>query len=287
MTPLTPVWTDRHLAVAVAGILLVQVVLVGGTEPWPAPVIVAAAAVVTLMVSLAFDGFIGGVVGLATAAVAIAIKRLLDIWTPDVFASSVIATLMLLLLGLGGGIVAQRLRALRPADDVGGFGQSSASSLGLLTPDLGLIRVAEEVERAVLHSRPLAVLRLSTTISSADGWGGAERRTIERAIARILDSRLRETDVPFALERNELAAVMPESGPDEVWARVVDLMDAISAASFASADGTRHRLGDYSNVRIGLAFLGQDGTTARELLEAAADQARPTDPGVVLGRGRE
>lgn len=279
MTPLIPAWTRRHTALAVAAALVAGCAAVATTEPWPAALIVALAAALAFAGALAFDPFVGAVIGLAAAAGSIAVKRQLGLWTGDAFTASVVETGALLLIGIVAGIAGASLRVAQRAPGAPGpTGDAAVGSLGLLDLDLGMLRLEEEVERAALHKRPLAVLRLSLDVHGHEGWGSAQRLAVERAVARLLENLLRPTDVPFVLDADELAAVLPETTSDEAWGIVVPILDAITRASFvAGPAGGRHQVGEYADIRFGLAFFGEHGTTAQELLDAATSAVRIPD----------
>ena len=280
MTRLTPAWTDRHTTLVVAVALIAVVLAAGVWEPWPAPVVLAIAAVGAFALALAFDPFVGVVVGLGAAAGSIAAKRLAGLWSPDAFVASSVETVALVLVGLVAGIAGRQLRVAHsgsegPAPSVHG---TLPGSLGLLPLDLGMLRLQEEVERARLHGRPLAVLRMSLNLSLDPGWGTPERQAIERTVARLVESLLRVTDVPFGLDGTELGAVLPETSSDEAWRVVIPILDAITAATFVvRSEADRHSVGSHADIRVGLAFLAEHGSTAEELLDAATAAVRDPD----------
>lgn len=268
MTALTPAWTERHTALTAAAGLVAAAVVVSVTEPWPATPVVATAAVLVFAGALAFEAMIGIVIALVVTAGSIALKKLADIWTPDVLVPSGAEVILLMLLGLCAGSAGRMIRHEERGRAAAESDPSSVTgSMGLFSLDLGMLRLEEEIDRAVLHDRPLALLLLSFEIHLDPAWGAREREAIERTIARVVETLLRVSDVPFAVTDVKLGAVLPETGSHEAWGVVMPILDALAGASFVvRPSGERHPLAKHTDISIGLAFLGEHGVTAEELV---------------------
>lgn len=274
---MTSGWTDSHRRVAVAFIVGFSATLVGLAEDGDATVWVVAAVAAVAVASLVTDAVGGLVVGLAAAAAVIGARRVVGPWGPEVFWWSFVQTAALLATGVASGVAGTALRHVGGAD-----GERAASlvpepvfgSLGLLDGDMALARLEEEVERAIGHGRPLtlALFEVEVIDDSLDGDG---RRAAFRSVARALEGRLGDQDVPFATAFDRLGAILPETDVLAAWERVGRVLDAVTQGYFTvRADGSLHRLSDAARVHVGLADLDRRTGNGAALLDAATVAVR-------------
>lgn len=278
MTPLTPAWTSARTALAIAAGIIAACALAAGGEPWPVRVLLGLVLCIAFAGALAFDAFAGAVIGLAGAAALIVGRRQLGDWGPGVFEASALQTFALVLVGILAGYAGSHLRSTaglaRERDQ--GEPNDGIDVPGLLDLEFGTVRLEEEVGRAVLHERPLAVLRLSVHVHAHDDHSVSPpyRQALQRAVARVFESLLRPTDVPFLIDVGELGAALPETTSTEALDIVISILDAMATATFVGGSaGARWQIGDHADISFGLAFLGEHGMTAHELLSAAATAA--------------
>ncbi len=267
-------WTERHLRVGLALAVAVTAGAIATAEPAPFPIVSAVIVVATAAAALCFDGFGGIVVGIAGAAAAIAAKQWGGAWTERGFAVSLALTLALVTLGWLVGMVSSdlhgRLAGSAPDDAKG----AAYGSLGLLTTDMALARLDEEVLRARHHRRPLtvAVLRLSITDETLDA---AARDSAERSAARLVETLLRDSDVPFAIGPDEFGAILPETNRAGAWGVLGPVLDAAGRAAFTVREAAERRnLADCAELHAGLVSLNDRFADADSLLEAARRSAQ-------------
>lgn len=147
-------------------------------------------------------------------------------------------------------------------------------SLGLLTEDVALARLDDEIVRARRHRRPLTVVVMVVTITEPD-LAPRARTAAVRAVARLVETLLRETDVPFALEDGELGAILPETDSASAWDVLGPVLDAATRAAFTVRDDDERRsLVDCAELHAGLAVLGEQHPDAESLVRVARAQAR-------------
>lgn len=284
VAPVTSGWTRRHSAVALAMGAACSGVLVGLVEPSPYGWVVAGVVALVAVSALATDALTGIVVGLVGAAALIGAKQIGGVWRAEWFWPSLMESLILLVVGMASGRAGQQLhdsrrKSRRPdgptADPSGDAGTSAAfGSLGLLPADLALVRLEDEVERAKDHERPLSVVLFGVEVTEG-ALSQEARRAALRAVVRAVDSRLRDTDVPFALTESELGAVLPEADTGGAWDRVGPIMDACQVMSFRDRSVPAPRaLADTVELRVGIAVLGIHGESAEGLLDAAIGNVR-------------
>lgn len=257
-------------------------------ERAPFHLVVGVALVVTVGFALSLNASGGMVAGIAAAAGVIAVKQWSGAWDEDVFLGSVESTLGLVVVG---GLVGMAGSRLRGRDVVDGPGPAPAyGSLGLLTAEVALSRLDEEIARARHHAHPLTVVLFWTDITDQTLSEGARLRA-HRTVARLVESLLRETDVPFALTTDEVGAILPETDADAAWQLVGPLMDAVTRASFTVREEDRRRsLADRAELHAGLVSLSEDCADADKLMAAARRSVRQDEalsPGKALSPGQD
>jgi GGDEF domain-containing protein len=199
-----------------------------------------------------------------------------------VFLGSVESTLGLVVVGGLVGMAGSRLRARGVVNDPGPA--PAYDSLGLQTAEVALSRLDEEIARARHHARPLTVVLIWTDITDQTLSEGARRRA-HRTVARLVESLVRETDVPFAFATDEVGAILPETDADAAWQLVGPLMDAATRASFTVREEDQRRsLAGCAELHAGLVSLSDDRTSADELMAAARRSVREDE---ALPRGQD
>jgi GGDEF domain-containing protein len=269
-------WTEQHVPIALA---LVVAALAGGVavaEPGPYPLIGVAAVLATALGALFLDGFGGLVLGVAAAAAVVVSRRLTGQWTPEHFRTSLVLVVSLMALGWLVGMASAGIHGRRSEEaDHGGEGVTPAyGSLGLLTEDVAAARLEDEVARARSHHRPLAVVVIGVHITD-DSLVPMARDAAHRAVARLVETLLRDTDVPFALEPYELGAILPETDGATAWEIVGPVLDAATRAAFTVREqDERRNLVDCAELSAGLAVMTDQLNDAGALLALARESAR-------------
>jgi hypothetical protein len=269
---MTPGWTDAHSRVVIA--VLVALIGTGGglLEGRDVTILVIGAIAATFVISFAADAWIGLIVGLAAAAGLTFLRQVTGTWLPSHFGPAVVESVALLGTGWAAGRAGYRMRPSRSTDQLLNATPGVYGSLGLLPADLALVRLEEEVARALAHGRPLSLIVTLIRIVDAD-LDGPARDEAERGVARLIESLLRDLDVPFALTADEIGAILPET--DAVAAAVASgrIVEAIAAATFADRrTGLRRRLADAADVHIAVVSLGGEFPDARKLLDGAVSR---------------
>lgn len=259
----------EHVVVAVGIAVIGLAGVAGAAGSTGVAIAVAIAVAVTASVAVFLDQFTGFIAGLAASAALILGRRVLGPWGEDEFWLALTQTVGLVAAGTAAGTVGRSLRR-RPDAAPSGNGPPEPvfGSLGLLDADIAMERLAEEVERATRHRRPLTVLVLD--VEPLIEISGDVLRSAHRALSRIFESRLPDTDVPFALSDERLGAILPESTPADAWERVGLVFDAVTEARFnVRSEATERSLGDTIRLHVGMAELGHAVMDADALLDAA------------------
>jgi GGDEF domain-containing protein len=271
----TSAWTELHTRVALLLVVAATGSLAGLLQPSPIPFWVATAVAITAVGALAFDAFGGVVVGLLVASGLVGTRRVTGHWEPDMFWALLLETAAVVGVGVIAGLAGDALRrAGTDAAAPSGLLEPVFGSLGLFDRDVALIRLEEEVERARDHRRALTLLLIETDVTDP-ALGPQARDMAYRAVARIVESRMRDDHVPFASDVDRLGAVMPETTTPEAWQYVGEILDAVTAARFMDrASGRQRSLAEAVEVHVGITGLSRARSSPDALLDAAAASLR-------------
>ncbi|MFD4367965.1 hypothetical protein [Rhodococcus sp. NPDC058521] len=263
-------WTDVHTGVALCFVLAAVAGLLGGLESGPIRLVVLGVAVVCVIVGMFFDGITGLVVGLVAATAAVAAKRFFGVWNREQFMLAVAIAVCLLVLGWASGLVGTHIREIgRRATPSDTTVRPVYGSLGLLSEHRARPRLEDEIGRARVHKRELGLLILHIRITDPE-LDESARQGLRRAVARLVESLLRDTDVPFALSPEEFGAILPETDSVAAWRVVGPLVEAAGRSTFTDREGgTRRAVGECAEVHAGLSFLTADTTDADALIVQA------------------
>jgi hypothetical protein len=273
MTRLIPAWTEQQTLVAGAGLVALIGAGAAVAEGGAGALVIIAALALTFVLALSGDAWTGLVIGLASAAVCTFIRQANGTWLPADFGPAAIESVALVATGWSAGRVGTQLRAQRapeaPPDEFGAFG-----SVGMLPPDLGLVRLEEEVARGLTYHRPLSLLLLDTVITDAGLDDDAQEEAF-RAVARVTETMLREMDVPFQVAAHRIAAILPETDPNAAAIATGRILEALLPARFVDRRANQRRaLQGAVSVRLAVTSLGDTYGTADALFDAATSALR-------------
>lgn len=278
MRRVTSGWTEQHRVAALLVTPALVASLAGLTEDPPVPLAVGVAVLVCILTSLSLDAFGGAVVGIVCAAALVGLRQLTGHWDQPAFAAALVQTSAIVVAGLMAGVAGARFRSGVVAGPASAL-EPVHGSLGLFSHEGAMARLEEEVDRAREHSRPLCLVVVDVVITRAalpsEGVSAALR-----AAARIVESRVGDRDVPFALAVHRLGVILPEAGSDKAWEVVGDILSAIDGARYTfGAHREERRLADDIHIDVGLAQYGPALASADAMLDAAVAVTRRDDPG--------
>jgi GGDEF domain-containing protein len=252
-----PTWalTERHRAVGALVLACSVASLSGLSEDQPLPSWVAVAVVVAALPSLALDVWGGALVGLAVAALLVAVRQAADLWGPDVFGPALVETVALFAVGALAGRAGARLRPVtRPA--AGSHIAPVHGSLGLIDEAAATARLEEEVIRSRRYGRTVSLALLDVHLTE-DGLPVEGRRAACRAVARLVEGRSEPAHVPFALADDRFGIVMPDTGAAAAWEVVGRVLEAVGTTEVTYGAGRISRsLHDTVEVLAGISQHG-------------------------------
>jgi GGDEF domain-containing protein len=266
----TSAWTDTGLLLSVYALAIVSTGLLAGTENGVMMPVYAVVALGCGVSAVWVDWFAGLGVGVLAAAVVIGVTRLTSHLGPEDFGTLAPEVAALIVLGWVAGVLGQHLRELSRSSKrpVPGSVAPAFSSLGLLDHAQAMLRLDEELARSRRSRRYVGLLMVAVE-PSAEGPDELTQLRARRAVARLLESIVADTDIPFALDEAEFGAILPETSAAQGWRLVGPLVDGIRAAAFADrTTATRRRVVDCARVRTGLVFADHRSTSASLLADA-------------------
>ena len=143
-------------------------------------------------------------------------------------------------------------------------------------------RFEEELERHIAHGRrygisgALLLLDLDDFKEVNDGYGHKAGDTVLTAVADVLDSRLRETDVVARFGGDEFAVLMPVGGETEA-AELAELLTAAVHREVPTPAGPLYASAGYAIF---------DGETTSDEVLSRADDAMYADKGAARPHSR-
>ncbi|MBA3778218.1 MAG: GGDEF domain-containing protein [Chloroflexi bacterium] len=266
----TPAWTRPALLVAVTGLIGLVGTAAAFSENATQGLLIVLALGVTLVLGLGWDAWVGLVIGLAMSAVVIIARQVVGTWVPSGFGAAAIYTAALVGTGWSAGLAGSHLRVSRSmeagaTDELeGAFG-----SLGMLPPDLALLRLDEEGARAVSYRRPLSLLVFDVTVIDP-ALEVDSRDDVIRAAARATETILRDVDVPFQISAERMGAILPETDATAAAVATGRILEAISRTPYIDrAQGRRRSLADAIALELAVVSLGSRFPGPDEMLQGA------------------
>lgn len=264
-------WTERHTPVAVVLVVALGGSLVGLTEEQPLPHWIALATAFSAVLGLFFDVWAGALVGLSAAVLVVAARRWADYWSPEVFSPALLETLALIVVGAAAGHAGSAVRkGGHPAPGYSPF-EPVHGSLGLLGEHAAMTRLEEEVVRGERQLRPVTLVLFDVLITD-ESLPAAGLDAAHRAVARVVESRAGEHDIPFALTADRLGIIFPDTPLAAVWAVVGRVLESTTSATFTfGTERTPRPLSGAVDVLVGIGRQSQASPTAGAILDEAMD----------------
>jgi hypothetical protein len=266
----TPAWTDPRLRILVLVALVCTGSLSGVSEGAPVAVWVATAVFVAVAVGLALDVWGGLVAGLGTAALLVGVRQLTGHWSSDDFLPALLETVAIIAAAAWAGVLGHAVRAetapdLRAEAEVSPYGD-----LGLLGPEAARARLEEEVAARGRDGAALGLVLVDARLAAEEtepGVGNAARR----CVARLVESRTADLDVPFALSADRVGVIFPHASGTVVWDSVGRVLDGVRTATLTVGPERRQvPLSELVSVRVGVSEQPAALADAESLMAEAA-----------------
>ncbi|WP_353510865.1 hypothetical protein [Intrasporangium sp.] len=258
-TEFRPRFTMAVIAVFGAGVLV-------GVETGVGRIMLAVVILAAMGASLARDGYLGVVIGLVGAAGLIVLKRLSGDFAAREFFVIGAEVLTVIVAAWVVGILGEHLRTSldHVARPVVGTISPASSALGVLSTDVGMFRLEEELGRFHRTGEPLslALVESSPLAYASDVDEDPAVAAARRAVARNVESVTAQLDVVFVLDERTLAVIMPSTDAVAGMEALGRIALAASAATFSGPlDRSRQFVADHLALRT--AFVSASGADGR------------------------
>lgn len=222
---------------------------------------------------------------LATGVGWVLLRQAVGVWEPNLLLQS-LAELGFLSLNVALAIqyskVWQSLRAqlatLRELENVL-VGDGGA---GLFSAEVAMLRLKEEVDRALLFQRPIGLLLAEVTATTGDELPVPATQLFQ-AIARQLNSAAAVHDIPFRLEPNRFGIILPERDWQRLYADAEVIVSALKQASTLDPRGEPLPVRHFLTIDVGLGVYAGEAATNVDLLRAAEDSLEASRDLAALG----
>jgi len=125
-------------------------------------------------------------------------------------------------------------------------------SIGMLSEAAGVTRLEEEIARARLYDRPLAVASITLEIRDKTLTTEDVER-LRRAVARTFESALDPADIPYVTGDRSFAVILPEVSADAAARVLAPAVTLAGRATFAVRDaGRRVTVGRVAEVVVSI-----------------------------------
>ena len=238
-------WTEGHTWVLLVGVLMLGSGALVAAHSGTARLLMILVACACVLIGLGSDVYAGLLAGFLGGGAMTWLLRQQSEWEPTLAALAYSTVLVLLVLGWAGGMTGAMLRQPPPATER----RAADDALGLLPATLVQDRLTEELARLEHGGRHVSLLLVELRRRPEVTLDEQSEQTARRSLARLVESRLREIDVPFTLDDTRLGALLPDVDEAESWALCADLLSGAAEATFAHrAEGTRLPLVDAAEV---------------------------------------
>jgi hypothetical protein len=143
------------------------------------------------------------------------------------------------------------------------------SSVGLIRPAIGLLRLQEEVARAIRFKRPISLALIRISPKPEMEWSNTERLSVMRAVATTIKDTTRVLDIPFLVSGEKIALILTDTeinGTDKV---INNIQFQLINSKIITSPGSSEPLQQHAQIRFGYGiFLGYSNEPFN-LMEAA------------------
>lgn len=215
----------------------------------------------------------GGLFGLMLISIWITIKQVIGVWSEDRLLSNLLEVLLAAMAFITTGFYHDNLNAhfkkyLEAAQKLKQFDLED-TTIGLIKPAIGLLRLKEETDRAIRFRRPFSFILILFRPIRAQSWTASEKLSVMRAAATTVKHVTRAMDIPFLVSEEKIGLILPDTeinGADKVLNNILKQM--MSTFTLTSTGGSEP-MQEHAQIRYGGGvFLGRSNQPF-EMMEAA------------------
>jgi hypothetical protein len=231
----------------------------------------------------------GGLLGLLLLSIWITTKQAIGVWSEDRLYLNLLEIIFATMAFVTNGFYHERL--------MGHFKEYQAdqqklklldledSTIGLIKSAIGLLRLKEEMDRALRYRRPLSLVLIIIHPYPGMTWKTRIKPTVMRAVATTIKDTTRNMDIPFLVDSEKIALLLPDTEINGVNKVLNNIVQKMNSTQVINPDGSSTFLQNYAQLRFGFGtFLGYSNKPF-DLMDAAErslQKSFETNPGNIF-----
>jgi len=215
----------------------------------------------------------GSILALVVCSVSILIKQFIGAWEGENLGFNLIEVSLMavtfIITGRFNDVLQAYLEELSDANQKLKILDLEDSSVGLIRSAIGLLRLKEEVDRAVRFRRPITLALIQTSFSPDKEWSGDEKQSALRTVATTVKDTTRVLDIPFMVSDGKVGLILVDTEINGANRVINNIQRQFINSRIITSTGISESLQEYAQIRFGYAvFLGLSSNPF-DLMEAA------------------
>lgn len=215
----------------------------------------------------------GGIPALLICSIAILIKQFIGAWEGDNLEFNLIEVFLMagtfILVGRFNDALQTYFEEFADAKQQLKILDLQDTSVGLIRSAIGLLRLKEEVDRAIRFKRPISLVLILTSPPADRDWSTTERLSVMRTIATTVKDTTRVLDIPFMASEDKVALILVDTEINGSNKVINNVQRQFINSRIITRSGLSEPLQEHAQIRFGYAvFLGQSSKSF-DLMEAA------------------
>jgi hypothetical protein len=250
-----------QLVMLTMGIVLTGTTILYNSSPRSAPIFLfLLASGVALMSSLGLKR--GGILALLACSISISIKQFVGAWVGDDLFFNLIEVFLMAVTFLIIGRYHDNLQTyFKEFDDAKlklKVLDMEDTSIGLVRPAIGLLRLKEEIDRAIRFKRPVSLVLIRISSKPDNEWSESERLSAMRAVATTVKDTTRVLDIPFLVNAEKIGLILTDTEINGTNKVIGNIQRQLLDGQVITGSGRSEALQRYAQIRFGYGvFLGQ------------------------------
>lgn len=250
-----------QLVMLTMGIVLTSVAILYNSSPRSAPIfLLLLASGVAIMSSLGLKR--GSIPALLVCSISISIKQFIGDWAGDELALNLLEVFLMAGTFLFIGRYHDNLQAYFKEFDDAKLKLKALdledTSVGLIRPAIGLLRLKEEVDRAMRFKRPVSLILIRISAKPDNAWSEKEMLSIMRAVATTIKDTTRVLDIPFLVDEKKIGLILTNTEINGTNKVIGNIQRQLFESRFITSSGRSELIQQHAQIRFGYGvFLGQ------------------------------
>jgi len=203
----------------------------------------------------------GGILGLFIVSISIVAKQFIGAWSKDNLTFNLLETFLTASVFSLSGYYHDALRMY--FDEYNDAKQRlqvfdlEDTSVGLIRPAIGLLRLKEETDRAIRYKRPISFALILALPKPGQEWDLSEQLSVMRTIATTVKDTTRMLDIPFSFSSDKIALILTDTKVNGTNKVINNIQRQLNSSRIITRNGSSESLQAHAQIRFGYSvFLG-------------------------------